>query len=148
MTKIRQVYNYVRSWFWNKQMVDQSVISDSIKRDLNPTQLYMGDGKYISYPMEKMRWILSLDDTDKKMYVTEYMDCDNFAATLYGRMQGKYGNIAFGLAWVLWEENDTMYGHAVNVYYNATRDMTYIVEPQTDQIIDKPKNWEVIFVIM
>jgi len=146
---IRQIIGYVKSWFWKKESISGITVRDAIKRDLSPTQVYMADNKYVSYSLKRIKWLLSLDKTDQRIYVPELYDCDDYAATLYGRMKERHGNATFGMAWVFWKkENGKHAGHAVNVYYCHEYDITYIIEPQNDNIFMKPENWKVLFVIM
>lgn len=151
-----KIIEFIRSLIWRNDIIDNKkeyihniTVHDALKRDLKPQNIYIADNKYVSHSLSKMKHILSLDDTDKKKYFEDYSDCDDFAATLYGRMKERHGNTTFGMAWVYWKKSDGHFaGHAVNVYYCNQYDTTYIIEPQSDKIFIKPNNWKVLFVIM
>jgi len=152
---INQIIEFIRSLIWKNSNVDNKkeyihnlVVHDALKRDLNPKNIYIADKKYVSHSLSKMKYILALDDTNKRKYFDEVFDCDDFAAMLYGRMKEKHGNATFGEVWAYWKENGEIFGHALNVYYCYQYDITYLIEPQTDKIFIKPKHWEVLFVKM
>ena len=73
------------------------------------------------------RW-LAADQTDKKEYVSENWNCDDFARNCWNNIRNmalKEGkNIAFALTW--------SQGHALNLYVNNNQQVIFI-EPQTDK---------------
>lgn len=146
---IKQLIGVVTSWFWKKDKLNGSILHKALKRDLNPEHIFIADKEYKSYPMNRMKWLLSLDKIDKRIYIPEVFDCDDYAAALYGRMKERHGNVTVGLSWVFWKKDDGHFaGHAVNVYYCHQYDITYIIEPQNDKIFMKPDNWKILFVII
>lgn len=89
------------------------------------------DSKYKAYPFEEYLRIIYEDDTDKKKYVSEYMDCDNMSISLFGYVRGnpKTSFLPFGMCFVV---SDLGF-HAINIFLDDDHD-AYYVEPQDDSI--------------
>ena len=79
---------------------------------------------------EEIRAFLEKDNTDRKKYIPELFDCEQFSFLLfcnakeYFAKKGK--NCAFG---IIWTSN-----HALCLFVNQEMEIKYI-EPQSDQIV-------------
>lgn len=126
---------------WRKKDVDgASVITSdkfmaAIHRDLDPNFFYVRDSNYKPVTMQQMKDFLAEDLLDKKKYETETFDCDEFAFSLMGRLADKFGNIPAGIVWGS--------GHALNFFYEKDQGVIWMLEPQTDQIYFRPKEFKV-----
>ena len=88
-------------------------------------ELYLADADCKIYRDEDVRWFLGLDKTDKITFVAETMDCDDFAAEVFG--------MGLGLIWNM--------KHAFNFYINQDLEVKF-VEPQTDKVSDNLEDWQ------
>uniref|UniRef100_A0A6H2A1Y7 Agglutinin C-terminal domain-containing protein n=1 Tax=viral metagenome TaxID=1070528 RepID=A0A6H2A1Y7_9ZZZZ len=88
-------------------------------------ELYLADVACKVYKKDDMVKWLSLDETDEITYIAEKMDCDDFAAELYGK----------GIP-LLWSNV-----HALNFFISEDEKL-YFVEPQTDKISQTLENWQ------
>ena len=76
------------------------------------------------YNKEEVKAYLGLDETDKITYVPQEMDCDDFAAILFGKFAG-----------LIWTKK-----HALN-FFISEDEILYFIEPQTDKISQTLENW-------
>jgi len=88
-------------------------------------QIYLADYNCDIFDKEEVKAFLKLDETNKIKYIADTMDCDDFAAELYGK----------GLP-LVWTNL-----HALN-WFIGTDKVLYFVEPQTDQIATDLDNWQ------
>jgi hypothetical protein len=88
-------------------------------------ELYLADKQCKVYSKEVVKAFLGLDETDKITYVAEDMDCDDFAAMLFG--------MGLGLLWTA--------KHAMNFFISDDEEV-YFVEPQTDKISHVLEDWQ------
>lgn len=96
-------------------------------KELGAQNVLLADEKYKLTDVASMKRFLELDDTDKPKYVPIWFDCDDFSFRLMGQFHtGKWASLAFGIAW-----SNT---HAFNIFFDGNK--FWIIEPQTDQIID------------
>ena len=51
------------------------------------------------------------------------------------------------VVWVWWKEKGQTFGHAVNCYYDMELEKVRLIEPQTDRVFDKPREWNTYLVI-
>ncbi|KKL86224.1 hypothetical protein LCGC14_1946820, partial [marine sediment metagenome] len=77
------------------------------------------------YNKEEVKKYLGLDETDKITYVSQEMDCDDFAAILFGKFAG-----------LVWTKK-----HALNWFIDETETLWFI-EPQTDKMSKNLEGWQ------
>ena len=88
-------------------------------------EIYLPDMEIKIYKRDTVKNYLSLDETSKIVYVPEVMDCDDFAAILFGKFAG-----------LVWTNT-----HALNWFYDE--DITlWFIEPQSDKMSLKLENWQ------
>jgi len=120
-------------------------VKDILKTQLEVKSLLLSDRTYKLIPRAEMERFLREDKTDLLNYVSEYFDCDDFAARLMGMVSSPgWAAIAFGEAWILKGNGK---GHAVNCFVDS-KSVCWLIEPQNDKIFRKPNDWEVNFVKM
>ena len=97
--------------------------------------LYLGDDKYFCTPLEDAREIIKASAVDRKKWVEERFDCDDFAIVLKahfaeaGYKDGKRRAAhCFGIVW-----GSLPTPHAINWMVNADRRLRF-VEPQNNRI--------------
>lgn len=90
------------------------------KADLN-----LADTDCKIYKKESIKEYLHLDETDKITYIPQKMDCDDFAAILFGRFAGLVWTTKHAFNWFI-DENNTL----------------WFIEPQTDKIAQNLENWQ------
>ena len=89
-------------------------------------ELYLADNDCKVFNKQEVMDFLVLDETDKIVYVPETMDCDNFAALLYGK----------GLP-LLWTNK-----HALQWFVDDADNFLWFVESQSDKIARNLDNWQ------
>jgi len=92
------------------------------------SNIYLSDLKYKTFPISELKRFLRTDWTDKKKWVREVHDCDEFSFQLMGLINKWAGACAFGIAWSP--------VHAYNIWIDDKKQL-WIIEPQTD-ILYKP----------
>jgi len=106
--------------------------------------IYLSDADYQVTSKAEIVRFLSLDDSDKEKYVSEYYDCDDFSYRLHGQFSiPGWSSLAFGILW----SGTPNGGHAINCFIDEDREV-WVVEPQNDSIFKLPKNWEPWIIIM
>lgn len=78
-----------------------------------------------TYDKQDVKDFLHLDETSEIKYIAEEMDCDDFAAEIYGKFAG-----------LIWTTK-----HALNWFIDETLTFWFI-EPQTDKLSKKLKDWQ------
>lgn len=111
-----------------------SILLDKLD-DMGDTKadIHLPDGFCKVYKKEDIETYLDVDQTDKIVFVAETMDCDDFAAILFGKFAGLVWSNVHGLNWFIDE-----YGEF------------WFIEPQTDQLaadLDNWQGWEIRFFI-
>jgi len=132
--------NWLINLFKKKRMKKFKQINKSKLKDifnpkrktinLTPIQVYAIDEQYFLGNFEELKAFLERDFTNLKLYLSEQADCDDFAIQLWSRFKKINPNFAFGFA--ISKE------HAFNVFIDDKLKI-WIVEPQTDEIIDYKK---------
>ena len=87
------------------------------------------DRKYETISRLKLKQLLYENRIDKKKYVKDSFDCDDFALQLHAAIKRK-GNYAFGEVHGTFRGNSTY--HAVNIC--ICKHCIVLIEPQTDKI--------------
>jgi len=105
---------------------------------------WVSDSIFKVAPFSEYERFLSWNQVDKRLYIKEFHDCDDYSFQLMGDIQiPKWSELAFGILWTSTPNG----GHAVNFFIDNNRDV-WIVEPQNDKIFVMPKDWEEYLVIM
>lgn len=94
----------------------------------------LGDKKYDYLRRDLVDAFLKVDTTDKKQYIKEKFDCENFALRTMSNAQLYFVdhfdiNPAFGMCWV--DGIDDL--HAINFYIAKSPRAIVYIEPQTDK---------------
>ena len=101
----------------------------------------MADAYYHEADESVIKEVLAKDLTDRKEYITETFDCDDFAFQLMGVFHKHETACAYPIfiTWVEWYEDNQRYGHAVLSYFIGG--MVKIIEPQNDSVFSVPEGW-------
>ena len=102
----------------------------------------MADAYYKEADNGIIQGILEQDKTDRKKYITEDYDCDDFAFQLMGVFHEHETACTYPIfiTWIEWYTDGQRYGHAVISYYH--KGIVYIIEPQSDSIFLPPSDWK------
>jgi len=103
-----------------------SILLDKLEEiEDDRAELYLADAKCKVYRKDDMVKWLSLDETDKITYIAEEMDCDDFAAKLYGKGVPLVWTNKHALSWFV-DESNTL----------------WFIESQTDKLAKNLENWQ------
>jgi len=103
-----------------------SILLDKLDdMDDDRADIYLADVDCKVYKKQLVMALLGLYEVNKLEYVAETMDCDDFAATLYGK----------GLP-LIWTNL-----HALN-WFIDDNEALWFVEPQTNKISQALENWQ------
>ncbi len=114
-------------------------MSAAIDRDYSPENYFISDREFETWPLQEMKDFLKKDLLDKKDYVDEIHDCDDFSYELMGRLNERFPGRAHG---IIWTE-----AHALNFFYCREYETIFLIEPQNDKIFYKPKDFKVHLMI-
>ena len=92
---------------------------------LEPGEIYLPDKSFKVYDEETVVRHLRLDRVSEIKYIPETMDCDDFAAALFGSFAGLVWNTKHALNWFI-----------------TTDGQFRFIEPQTDEISDRLSGWD------
>lgn len=140
----------------SKQLDPPSILiersSDEIRRiimeQLRLNHTHIGDGVYGSYSLDQLKQFLKNDGIDKKKYVKNSTDCDNFALMLAGREAEWFSNITAEVGSTFGiihgdirksEDSQEFRPHAVNMFIDDKGEV-WLIEPQTDEIFKSTSN--------
>ena len=118
----------------SKQQFSNHQVQDALKASgLARLQGLPLDRTYWGVSLETWRLILAYNGTDKKQYVKDTFDCDNFAILFSGSVADKFAINGAGIV------IDYSGGHAYSVLLVATETGLAIatIEPQNDQFVLK-----------
>jgi len=100
-------------------------------------KIYLSDHNYQTTNLSELTRFLTYDNTDKYVYKSEYLDCDDFSYRLHGQLSiPGWSGLVFGILWIYTGTG----GHAVNIFMD-TETTIWIVEPQSDKIFRIPLDW-------
>lgn len=110
------------------------------KKLLKDPGIRFGDGSFYLPTVEQVRAILKASEADRRTWMAERFDCDDFAYVLKGEMSVHayaHGELRFALCvGMVWGNFDWVDGyHAVN-WFVANDGELQFVEPQDDTIYD------------
>jgi len=104
------------------------------------------DAKYFLINKSDVSLYLAKNPINKRRYIDDVYDCDDFAFDLWRGVRHQYGNIAFGVISI--NENITS-KHCLNFFIDENKEF-YFVEPQNDKIYKENEmqydsvNWLII----
>lgn len=106
-------------------------------------RLYLSDSRYLLVPTEEVEKFLNWDATDEFIYVPEVYDCDNFEFRLWGQINSlpEWAGVSLGIIWL------TDPPHAVNVFVDIDGNV-WLIEPQNDEIFEKPPDCKAYLILM
>ena len=87
--------------------------------------LYLADTDCKIYNKEDVKTFLELDEVSEIPFVAKTMDCDDYAATMFGKFAG-----------LVWTDK-----HALNWFIDET-DTFWFIEPQTDKLSTTLEDWQ------
>jgi len=101
------------------------------------------DETYKEANPKRIKAILKADETDKREYVEEDFDCDDFAFRLMGifHEDEDTASMPIFITWVLTKWG----GHALLSYYH--KGQITVIEPQNDLEFPVPEDWKLILII-
>ena len=125
------------------KMVEGSKIKSFLgSLGFQPHKIYLADRKYYLSDWQTMREIIIYDFVDRKKYLTDRYDCDNFSDTFASHLAEIYGLNSIAKAKRI-QMIDAKTGkhkawHRANVILvlNGAELKAYLFEPQTDRVID------------
>ena len=135
----------------NYRIVSKEHIKHAILNATGKTP-YLADRKYYLTDWETCLQLLKYDWVDKKKYLTDRYDCDNFSDSLAARMAEIYDLNNFGRLTCNGKKLKTgeTFGHRASIAVDSDLNV-YAIEPQTDEyvkikrgkpIILEKLNWE------
>ena len=109
----------------------------------------VGDSKYKLITNNDMYNIIKLNRFNEMTYTPEYRDCDDYSYAMMGLVRSVMGGVAFGIVWtdVMKPDGTLDYKHSLNFFFNDKKEFM-LVEPQTNQIYNMPKNYKPFFVLI
>jgi len=142
-------------WFLNRAFnVRKSEFTESYLRSflfglgITSANLSFPDSKYYLLNKATIEEIIKYDWTDKKKYVSDWFDCDNFASVFAAHMMEIYGVNSVGIMGhveMLDKNTGAHHGwHRINMILVVGNGLeAYMYEPQTDewQKIEKGKKY-------
>jgi hypothetical protein len=121
---------YISGYELRQQIVRQ--LGRKLRRNFG---LYVADGEYYCTPLRHARQIIRLSSVDRKRWVRNRFDCDDFAHVLKAHFaEASYRNgrrraaHCFGIVWGMLPGH-----HAINWMINSDMKLRFI-EPQNDRI--------------
>ncbi len=126
-------------------VVSVNTVQGAVQRHLtgklsNDSIVRYGDGSYYLPTTQEVQQILTNSQLDRRTWMAERFDCDDFAYVLKGEMSVHAydtGDLRFGLCvGMVWGRFDWINGyHAVNWFVDPNGVLRFI-EPQTDVIYE------------
>lgn len=106
---------------------------DEVKSILAPydASLWISDGIFKLIETSNLRSFLIANPVNKRKYITEFHDCDDFCYELMGDVSKWHPDGAFGMVWG--NKAGDGIAHAWNFFIDENKKVKY-VEPQNDQI--------------
>jgi hypothetical protein len=140
-------WKIIKNWLFGeapKDSIDMIEAYTILKAEFPKAKIYLTDARYRTILKEEMQEFLNLDDIDKREYVSDMYDCDDFSFALMGAISNpEWGDIAFGILFSKTPEGK----HAINCFIDKNRQV-WIIEPQNDAIFALPSTWTPYFVLM
>ncbi len=94
--------------------------------------VWLSDGTFQLVDTQNLRDFLASDSINKRQYIAEKHDCDDYSYELMGHVSDWNPDNTFG---IVWGNNVNGDGHAWNFFIDENKNIKY-VEPQTDTIFD------------
>ena len=118
----------------SSKKITHQELCDFIRSKYLDVSLWLSDKEYTLCHYDDVAYFLSISQINKIDYEAEIMDCDDFAAALWGEFsKPPWSGLAIGY---LWTEV-----HALNCV--ITEDMKLLfLEPQTDELNEELASWQ------
>lgn len=97
----------------------------------NKNHLWISDGRFKLIDTSNLKEFLNLNPVNKRKYISEFHDCDDFCYELMGNVSTWHPEGAFGMVWGNRAKDNV--AHAWNFFINENSEIMF-VEPQTDNI--------------
>ena len=105
-----------------------------LKNKFPSASLWLSDKEYTLCHYDDIAYFLAISQIDKLIFKAEKMDCDEFAAALWGEFNvPPWGELAIGY---LWTEV-----HALNCVITEDKELLFL-EPQTDELNKWLASWQ------
>lgn len=119
-----------------RDKIDQTLLKEVLKNTLDRCNaIYLSDRTYLEYTLDEIVKFISMDRTSFKEYIPEYYDCDDFSKTLLGNVAANLPGCPFGIIWYYGiDPKGKVYGHSVNIFYDAHKKEMVLIEPQNDKM--------------
>jgi len=106
-------------------------------------RIYLSDSRYLLIPRDEVEKFLDWDGTDEFIYVPEVYDCDNFEFRLWGQINSlpEWAGLSIGIIWF------SEPSHAMNIFVDADGNV-WLIEPQSEDMLQKPPDCEAYLIIM
>jgi len=118
-----------------------SIIKKQFKGKKLP-EIHRLDRRYRLIPEKKLYEFLDSDIIDKKQYIKDFFDCDDYTIVVLGKLKYWCPGICAGTAIVSYKKDGVVYRHMLIVYITTDRKLQFC-EPQTDLTFDIPEKWNV-----
>ena len=102
-----------------------------ILKKCNTNNLWIGDEVFKLIDTNDLIEFLKNNPVNKRKYITEFHDCDDFCYELMGNVSTWYPEGSFGMVWGNRAKDNV--AHVRNFFINEINEIMY-VEPQTDEI--------------
>lgn len=107
--------------------------------DIDSSKIEVKDTYFKLAPLLEYRRMIEYSTVDKRLYVNEFYDCEDFAYALKGEFSiPKWAALPFGMVYLY---KDGVY-HAMNIFIDSNRQI-WIVEPQNDKMFRPSKDFKV-----
>ena len=118
----------------SSKKVSLSELDMFLKDKFPDVSLFLSDNEYTLCHYDDVAYFLATSQIDKMEFVSEELDCDDFAAALWGEFSiPPWSALAVGLVWTE--------VHTLNIV--VTEDMKVLfLEPQTDEINEQLVSWQ------
>jgi len=104
----------------------------------------LSDSSYKLVDVDYLRTFLKENPVNKRNYVPEKHDCDDFSFILMGDITRWDSDLAFG---IVWGRTPSGSGHAWNFFIDTNEKM-WFVEPMRDTIFEPSRLWHISRIIM
>jgi hypothetical protein len=109
-------------------------MSNFLRAKFPNAALYLSDNEYTLCHYDDVAYFLAVSQVNKIPYTAESMDCDDFAAALWGEFsKPPWSGLAIGYVWTE--------VHALNCVITEDWRLLWL-EPQTDELNEKLASWQ------
>ena len=124
--------------------IDWNELHTLLQAEFPNAQIIITDRKYKVAPLSEYQRFIKWSTIDKREYISDYYDCDDFSISLLGEINiPEWSSLAFGMMFAKIPQG----AHAINIFVDNNRNV-WIVEPQNDNIFPLPSTWKPYFVLI